>query len=114
MAESRPPLVSDASTEDARIVHQRIDSPEALQAFGDQPLCRRRIGDVAGSGQDVFVAGRFNGTGVGDDAVVPVAERLDQAGADPLRCSGDDGHFLLCAHDGTFDGLVARHVSRRR
>ena len=59
----------------------------------------RRIADVAADRHDVLIAGLLDRAGGRHDPIVAIPKRLDQAGADALRSAGDDGHFLLAAHD---------------
>ena len=85
--------------EDAGIVDQRVDPPEARNRLPDHALGGRRIADVAADGQDVRITGLLDRAGGRHDPIVAIAERLDQAGADALRRTGDDGDFLFAAHD---------------
>ena len=82
--------------EDAGIVDQRVDAAETLERLRYDLLRRRRIGDVAGNGQNIRIPRRLDRAGIGDDAVIAIAISLDQVRADALRCAGDDDDFLFC------------------
>ena len=50
-------------------------------------------------GKMFLIAGLLDRAGCRHDPIVAIPKRLDEAGADALRCACDDGHFLLAAHD---------------
>ena len=81
--------------EDAGVVDQRVDAAEARDRLRDDALGGRRIGDVAGDGQDVRIGGRLDRAGIGDDAVVAVAVRLDQAA--PMPCDAPVMMATFCS-----------------
>jgi len=76
--------------EDAGVVDQRVDAPKERQRLADDALGGRRVGDVAGDGENVRVTARRDRPRVGDDAVVAIAVGPNQLGAEPLGRAGND------------------------
>lgn len=72
------------------VVDQGVDAPEPLGRGGGEALGRGGIGDVAPHRENVRVLGVGDTTRGRYDGVAELAVRRDQAGADPLRRTGDD------------------------
>ena len=80
--------------EDAGVVDERVDAAKAGNGFGNHALRGGRVADIACHGQDVGIFRGLDRTCGGDDAVVELAKRVDQFGADALRCARNDDDFL--------------------
>jgi hypothetical protein len=95
--------------EDAGVVDERVDTTEPAHAFGDCPLRRFPVGDVAGDGENIVVIRLLDGSRGRNHSVVALAIRLDESGADSLRCARDDCNFPFSTH-GNFPFSELRHT----
>src|ERR1017187_3776456 len=68
--------------------------PKRSSAFADDPVCGSGVGKVSADGEHGPVLGGLDRAGVGDDRPVPPPVGGDEAGADALGTSGDDGDPL--------------------
>jgi hypothetical protein len=76
--------------EDARVVDERVDPPEATERLIDHALGGLTLCDVAGDREQVRVIRRVNRSQGGDDGVAGAAKARDEARTDAARRAGDD------------------------
>src|SRR6516165_8607169 len=82
----------------ADVVDQRVDAPEPAEGRVDDPAGGGRVGDIAIDGEQVRFSGRLDRQAAGHHRPAAPAVSRDQAGADALRGSGDDGHPAVGFH----------------
>ena len=78
----------------AGVVHQRVDPAELRDAFGNDTSGGCRVTDITGNRQDVRIVRWLDRTRGRNNAVVELAKRLDDFGANALRCAGNDDNLL--------------------
>jgi hypothetical protein len=76
--------------EDAGVVDERVDPPEATERLIEHALGGLGLRDVAGDGEEVRVLRRVARARGADDGVPGAAKAGDETGADAVRGAGDD------------------------
>jgi hypothetical protein len=77
--------------EEAGVVDEGVDASEALECPADDPVGGGGLGHVPLDGEHGRVCGGLDRPGGGHDRPAPPLVGGDEAGADALRTSGDDG-----------------------
>jgi hypothetical protein len=97
------------------VVDQGIDAAESVECSAHDALGGAWVGDVTVDGQDALVAKGVGSDrpGIGHDAIAALAEPRDEARADPLRCTGDNGDLRFSAHAAprSFNSWLAGNAS---
>ena len=80
---------------DPGIVDEGVDAAEALECPADDPVGGGGFGDVPVDGEHIRVPVGLDRPGGGHDRPAPPPVLGDEAGADALRASRDDGDLLV-------------------
>src|SRR5262245_2911402 len=89
--------------EDAGIVDERVDPPEAGQRLLDDALGGGGIANVAGDRENIRIAALLDRARRRHDAIIAIAIGLDEHSTDTLGGARYDGDLLLIAHDWLHD-----------
>ena len=99
--------------EDPGVVDEGVDAAEPLDGGGDDAVGGGGIADVALDCQDVGVLRLGDRARGGDCGVAELAVSGYKAGADALRCTGDDRDLLTAAGGHAATGVFSATNSRR-
>ena len=80
--------------EDACVVDQGVDAPEAVNCLADDLVGGGLVGHVARDREDVWVLRRLDVERIRHDRPASLPVSVDEAGADSLRAAGDDCYLL--------------------